>query len=95
MPEIAFATATELAERIRRRELGSLELTEHYIERIERLDAAINAIPVRAFERAREAARRADAATVRGESVGPLHGVPMTIKESYQLKGLALPVTRK
>ncbi len=98
MTELAFSTATELAARIRSGEIGSLELTDHYIERIERFDGEINAVVVRDFERARAAAREADARLAKGEASGPLHGVPITIKESYDVTGLAttwgLPVLK-
>lgn len=88
MSDLAFKSALELAAMIRDREISSAELTAHYIERIERLDGqGINAVPVRTFERAREDADRADAAMARGERLGPLHGVPMTIKESYVMQG--------
>ena len=85
MTGLAFASATDIAERIRRRELGSLEATDYFIERIERLDGDVNAVAVRDFDRARSAARAADNA---GGSNGPLHGVPMTVKEGYHVAGL-------
>ena len=88
MNEIAFASAGELARKIRDKELSSLELTDYYIERIERLDGVLNAVVVRDFDRAREAAIRADAAFTAGNAKGALHGVPMTIKESYNIEGL-------
>jgi amidase len=87
MTEIAFQSATALADAIRRREIGSRELLDHYIERIERLDPAINAVVVRDFDRALALADAADAALARGEDLGPLHGVPMTVKESFHLAG--------
>ena len=87
MSELAFKPALELAAMIRKREVSSTELTAHYMERIERLDGqGINAVPVRTFERAKEDADRADTAMARGEELGPLHGVPMTIKESYVMQ---------
>jgi amidase len=86
---IAFETTIELARRIREKEISSRELTDHYIRRIEKYDGGINAIVVRDFERAREAADRADKALARGELLGPLHGLPMTIKEAYDIEGLA------
>ena len=85
---MAFLPATELARRIRAGETTSRELTEMYIERIERLDGAINAVVVRDFARARMAADAADRARAEGRPLGPLHGVPMTIKESYDIEGL-------
>ena len=83
-----FSTAVELATAIKNKEVSSLELTDFYIDRVERYDGQINAVVVRDFERGREAARAADAALARGENLGPLHGVPMTIKEAYDIKGL-------
>jgi amidase len=88
MDEIAFLPAHELARRIRRRELGALELLEHQLARVERLDPIVNSIPVRDVERARRHAREADAALARGACWGPLHGVPMTVKESFDVAGL-------
>ena len=87
MTEKAFQSAIELAALVRDREVSSSELTDYYIDRIERLDGDVNAVVVRDFERAREAARAADAKVASGAEVGPLHGVPMTIKESYDLEG--------
>ncbi len=84
-----FDTATTLARRLRDGEVGSRELTEHFIRRIEKHDDLLNAVVVRDFERALEAADRADAALARGERDRPLLGVPMTIKEAYDVEGLA------
>jgi len=88
MTEMAFRSAGELAQAIREGEISSLELTDFYIERIERLDTEINAVVVRDFARARDAARQADADLAAGKGDGALHGVPMTIKESYDITGL-------
>ena len=84
---LEFLSAGQLTEGLRRRRFSSLELTDHLIARIERLDVAINAVIVRDFERAREAARAADAALARGDQ-RPLLGVPMTVKESFNMAGL-------
>lgn len=84
----AYSSAVELARAIRAREVSSLELTELYIERVEKYDSQINAVVVHDFERGREAAVAADEALARGDQVGPLHGVPMTIKEAYNVDGL-------
>jgi amidase len=86
MTNIAQLSALELAGKIRSKEISAVELTELYIDRIEEFDGEINAVIVRTFDRAREDAKAADAAQARGESLGPLHGVPMTIKESYVIK---------
>ena len=88
MTEMAFRSVGALAQMIRDGEISSLELADYYIDRIERLDGDLNAVVVRDFERGREAARQADAKLAGGSVVGPLHGVPMTIKESYDVAGL-------
>ncbi|MFP6834747.1 MAG: amidase family protein, partial [Pseudomonadales bacterium] len=88
MIEYPFMSASELAAAIRRKEISSLELTELYIDRVEKYDKRVNAVVVHDFERGREAGRSADDALARGESFGPLHGVPMTIKEAYDVEGL-------
>jgi amidase len=84
-----FLPAVNLAEMTRRREIGCLELLDHYIARIGRLDGAINAVVVRDFDRARDRARTLDQTSDRS---APLFGVPMTVKESFDVAGL--PTTR-
>ncbi len=85
--DIVFLSATELAQRIANRELSSEEVLKAYLERVDHHNSTLNAIVVDVREQALSRAREADAATARGESWGPLHGVPMTIKESYNLTG--------
>jgi amidase len=85
--ELAFASAIELAAKIKAKEISSAELTELYIRRIEQYDGDINAVVVRIFDKALEDASAADAAQAAGDDLGPLHGVPMTIKESYVIAG--------
>lgn len=84
-----FLSATDLASQLRTRQIGCLELLDHYIARVERLDPRINAVVVRDFERARAQARALDA---RSDRSAPLFGVPMTAKESFDVAGL--PTTR-
>ncbi len=74
---------------IRRRKIGCLELLDHYLDRIARLNSRINAIVVLDEKRARARARKADRAAATGDWWGPLHGVPMTVKESFDVAGLA------
>lgn len=88
MDQIAFSDATELAAKIKRKEVGCSELLEHYIARMARYNPAINAIIATQLDKARARAKAADAALARGEDWGPLHGVPMTVKESYDIDGL-------
>mgnify|MGYP001828452344 CR=1 FL=1 len=85
---LGFSSGLALAEMIRSKAIGAAELTRYFIDRIERYDTSLNAIVVRDFERALQAAESADAALARGEVLGPLHGLPMTIKESYDIAGL-------
>jgi amidase len=88
MSELAFSSATDLAAKIRQREIGSAELLEHFIARVERFNPGLNAIVTTDLDRARELARAADRALAAGQSLGPLHGVPMTVKESFNIAGL-------
>src|SRR5262245_1785518 len=88
MLDIPFRSAKQLAADIRRKKIGCLELLDLYRARIEKHDTALNAIVVRDFDRARHRARAADRALAKGTIWGPLHGVPMTIKESYDVAGL-------
>jgi amidase len=88
MAELAYKTATELAADIRAKRIGCVELLEHYLAREARFNPALNCIVVKDVARARERAKAADSALSRGETWGPLHGVPMTIKESYNVAGL-------
>ncbi len=85
---LAFESAATLAGKIHDGQISSRELTDYYIGRIERFDGPLNAVPVRDFDRARDAADAADAAMAAGRSLGPLHGLPMTIKESFNIAGL-------
>ncbi len=83
----AYRSAGELAQSLQKKQISALELTDQFIARIEVLDGDLNAVPVRDFARARETAREADAALARGER-RPLLGVPVTVKESYNIAGL-------
>ncbi len=85
--DYAAATAGGLARALAAREVGALELCDEAIRTIEARDGPINAVVVRDFDRAREAARAADAALARGER-RPLLGVPMTVKEAFHVAGL-------
>jgi amidase len=88
MSATAFLSATALARRIRSGRLSAADALELYVERRERFHARLNAIVVTDIERARKAARAADRAIDRGEKPGPLTGVPITVKESYDVAGL-------
>jgi amidase len=83
----SFKTAIELSAALAAKQVSAVELAEDAIARIERHDGKINAICVRDFDRAMQAARAADAALARGEKK-PLLGLPVTIKESFNIAGL-------
>jgi amidase len=80
---VMLRPATELAAMVRRGEITPTELLEHAITRYERHNPVINAVVVTRLELARERAKAADQAAAAGKFWGPLHGVPMTIKEAY------------
>jgi amidase len=88
MHEILFQPAAEAARRLRRRELSSRELTEALLARIDAVNPRLNAVvALRADQALREAAA-ADEAAAAGGRLGPLHGVPMTVKDSFDVAGL-------
>ena len=82
-----FASITELTKALRSQKISALELLAHTVARIEVLDRRINAVVVRDFDRAKDAARAADAALARGEQRALL-GVPVTLKEPFNVAGL-------
>lgn len=83
----SFKTAVQLSAALAAKKVSAVELAQDAIGRIERHDQKINAICVRDFERGLAAARAADAALARGETK-PLLGIPLTVKESYNIAGL-------
>ena len=83
----SFRTAVELSAALATKKVSAVELAQDAIARIERHDDKINAICVRDFDRGLAAARAADAALARGERK-PLLGIPLTVKESYNIAGL-------
>ncbi len=84
----ATDSATELAAAVRRREVGSVELLDHYLDRIDRLGGDINAVVTLDVDRARAACAAADVALARGDDVGPLHGLPITVKDAIETAGI-------
>ena len=84
----AFLPAHRLAALIRQKKIGCLEALNMYLRRVERYNPKLNAIVVLDSERARKQARAADWALAKGRAAGSLHGVPMTIKESFDVAGL-------
>ncbi len=88
MPDLAYLPAAELAAMIRRRELASRELLDHLLARVERLDPAINAVVATDVDAAVAHAAAADEEAATGEWWGPLHGLPMTVKDTFDVPGM-------
>lgn len=88
MNDLAFRSAGELATAIAAKEVSSVELLDCYLTRLEQFDPRVNAIVACDEVNARAAAREADRAVSRGEALGPLHGVPVTIKDSLEVAGM-------
>ncbi len=88
MAELAYSSAIAIARKIRRKEISSKEALDYFLGRVEALDKPINSVVTIDADRARREADAADAALARGEVRGLLHGVPMTIKDSFQTKGM-------
>ncbi len=88
MIDLPFRSAKELAALIRKKKVGCLELLNSYLARVEKYNPRLNAIIATDLEAARRRARAADRALGKGVVWGPLHGVPMTIKESYDVVGM-------
>ncbi|HEY0943703.1 MAG TPA: amidase [Opitutaceae bacterium] len=86
--EIIWMSATKLAQLIREKKVSAVEAVDAYIARIEAVNPKLNAVCMPCFERARQEAKSADAALAAGKLLGPLHGVPMTIKDSIDTAGV-------
>src|ERR1051325_10486293 len=80
-------SATALAERIAKGELSAVEVVEAHIARIEQVNAQLNAVVVKRYDAARAEAKAADRRRAAGEPLGPLHGVPITVKECLDVVG--------
>jgi len=88
MNDLIYASTATLAQAIRAKDVSSVELVTACLERIEAVNPQLNAVVQVAADSALEQARAADAALARGEVGGPLHGVPMTIKDSFDTADL-------
>lgn len=88
MDKIIYLSAKALAQAIRKKEISSEEVVEAYLNRIEEVNPKLNAIVQLQANEAREHARKADAALALGVPIGPLHGVPITIKDNAETKGM-------
>jgi amidase len=88
MDKLVFATAVELAAAIRQGDVSASEVLDAHLAQIARHNPGLNALVTLDTEQARQRALAADAARARGELWGPLHGVPVTIKDSFETAGL-------
>src|SRR6202142_4263946 len=88
MSDLTLESAVSLAEQIRKKKLSPIELADAHLARIEQLNPKLNAFVQVNAEGSRREARAAEDAVFRGESLGPLHGVPVSIKSSIEVAGL-------
>lgn len=89
MSELCDLSAVELRRMIGDKRISPVELLESCIRRIEATDPLLNGFAVLCLDQARDAAKAAEAGVMRGDDLGPLHGIPVGMKESYHLKGMA------
>jgi amidase len=88
MSELALRPAREILAALRAEKVSSRELLERYLARVEQLGPRVNAVVTLDADGARKRADAADAARARGESLGPLHGLPITVKDCFETAGL-------
>jgi aspartyl-tRNA(Asn)/glutamyl-tRNA(Gln) amidotransferase subunit A len=86
--DLCFAPATELVGAIRAKQLSAVEITSTVLGRIAALEPKLNAFAYLAAEEAMDAAAKADGALANGASLGPLHGIPVTIKDLEPVRGM-------
>jgi aspartyl-tRNA(Asn)/glutamyl-tRNA(Gln) amidotransferase subunit A len=91
MNKIIFGTIAEIAEGIRAKKCSPVEVVDAHLERVAALQPKLNAFVHLDAEGARTQARAAEAAVMRGDGVGPLHGVPLTIKSCIDAAGWPTP----
>ena len=88
MDELIYASATSLARAIREKQVSSFEVVEAFLHRIEAVNPLLNAVVQLNAEPALTQAQQADLALAHGEIIGPLHGVPITVKDSFDTEGI-------
>ena len=89
MTTVTSLTATVIAQKIKAGELSAREVVDAHIQRIEQVNTQLNAVVIPLFDQARKEADAADTAQRQGDVLGPLHGVPITIKEQFLVKDTA------
>lgn len=88
MDKLEFLSASQLAEAIRNKKISSVELLHLYQARFKKWNPEINAIVTTDFDSAEQRAKKADEALAKGEIWGPLHGLPVTVKDSVEVIGM-------
>jgi amidase len=86
--DLGRSTASELVAAVRAKQVSSLELLDAYVARIEKLNPIVNAVVTLDVERARSRAAQADAAWTRGDWWGPMHGLPVSVKDALDTAGM-------
>src|SRR5205807_2276043 len=86
--DLAFLSARQIAALVRERKVSPVEITRVYLERIERLDSRLRAYITVVPDKALETARGAETAVMRGQPLGPLHGVPYAVKDQFDTAGV-------
>ncbi len=93
--DIAWLPATAQLAVLAAKKVSSAELVELYLSRIDTYNASLNAIVTVDPDAARRVAKRSDAARARGDELGPLHGLPITVKDSYETAGMRTTCGRR
>jgi amidase len=86
--ELVFESVAQIARRIRDREVSAVEAVQMHLARIDAVNPSLNAVVTRCDDVALKRAREADAALANGKTLGPLHGVPITIKDAFHTAGV-------
>ena len=90
--DLAFSSASQLATAIRERRISATEVLDAHLKRIDERNSPLNAIVTIDADAARDRARKADDASARGITWGPLHGVPFTLKDAFATAGMRTTV---
>ncbi|RUU45868.1 amidase [Mesorhizobium sp. M6A.T.Ce.TU.002.03.1.1] len=90
--DLVFSSTTELAAAIRDRRISAVEVLDAHLAQIDRHNEAVNAVVTLDREGARQRAEKADEAQARGDALGPLHGVPFTLKDTHETSGMKTTV---
>lgn len=88
MSDLAFQPLTALAGKIAGGEIGAVEMLDHFAARLEAHNGTLNAVVLTDLDGARAAAKHADAVRASGAELGPLHGVPMSVKDAFEVRGM-------